>query len=1018
MFNFQAFVRRKWSEYSVSSGQKGTVIDELAVKPTGLVMADFNNALVQQRQVNNISEWKNMTDTQLNFFGSKFFFPRIDGDYTFGNVRIWFDEKKDITIGSNTRFVSEEGYRFEPSQPGYVSKNSFKISNDRWALYYINVPVIAVSKGNEFNIEAGQITHIEGIDFTYKAVSNPDDMLQGSKYESNEEYYTRLLYSLNDRSMMNKRSMFAKLPQLFPVVSSVYISGAGDFYMKRDLVSGIDVSISKKAVDYLGKVQGENMVKHIGFYGIYPPEVGSLQKEIWGPFSIKTLYDFPLTIEPTQSDFAVGPPIHEDDSTNASYSFVSGQTGDPGFQGYPLTQEMTDEMYNGLYFDDYKTYAEVITTDLFNIEDEDVGFDTVVSPGPEWIYGVHGLKTGNFGELEVEDGSDINVLAFNNNTITLSGGAQGSVSVAKDIQKRIGIKLTGTFIFPEYGTDEDNGEGDSDLQFMVGGINPEDNNYIVDGYTGIGFGVRFTKFYDDEDYEPNAIIYFAHSEKYGTAQVFAADDDLTTSTNGHISITDMGALAEKTWIIEPGAEYEFEFIIHDDLRMTLWINKIGSVGDVDNVETTFRFNLDSTILNVYSKELFNKSNEHYGTMMKITLDTPSESIDDQWIVSDLKAFDTQESRATALLAIDIKELESPASVYLRAFGSGSVNGTESNGYSAFIWDKESESVGSGTTELTNGAWVNLDGISNPTGSKDVLSRLISHDITNLERYRVNNRFGNNIFLLIASTGVSKSNSRFFNNINEDVQSYVRVDYVQVKSQSELLYHANNKSDIYVTTVKNSEDLESTSVVLTKQSTESYFTMNLDNDVKVPVESILSVTLGTVISEIDALSDTDYSIVRPDTDYRLSSQEEIRIVLNDIDADEITVEYTTYPEIERIQEFFDGTDYGKIYGDILIKHKFPVYLDFTIFFTGATSDDQVIDEIRKYVDENIDGVFSTRQLISYLYNENIVNNVQEPIEISYEKYDDEYNVETGTFTDTLEIRDIDFFRVRDLEVSRL
>ena len=73
MFNFQAFIRRKWAEVSASSGQKGTVIDELAVKPTGLVMADFNNALVQQRQVNNIAEWRNMTEDQLDFFGNKFF---------------------------------------------------------------------------------------------------------------------------------------------------------------------------------------------------------------------------------------------------------------------------------------------------------------------------------------------------------------------------------------------------------------------------------------------------------------------------------------------------------------------------------------------------------------------------------------------------------------------------------------------------------------------------------------------------------------------------------------------------------------------------------------------------------------------------------------------------------------------------------------------------------------------------------------------------------------------------------
>ncbi len=152
MFNFQAFIRRKWAEYSASSGQKGTVVDELAVKPTGLVMGDFYNSLVEQRKVNNIANWESMTDEELDFFGNKFFFPRIDGDYTFGNVRVWFDVKQNILFTADSRFVSAGGFKYKVVQPGTISKSSFKVSTDRFALYYVDVPVIAVSKGNQFNV--------------------------------------------------------------------------------------------------------------------------------------------------------------------------------------------------------------------------------------------------------------------------------------------------------------------------------------------------------------------------------------------------------------------------------------------------------------------------------------------------------------------------------------------------------------------------------------------------------------------------------------------------------------------------------------------------------------------------------------------------------------------------------------------------------------------------------------------------------------------------------------------------
>ena len=60
----------------------------------------------------------------------------------------------------------------------------------------------------------------------------------------------------------------------------------------------------------------------------------------------------------------------------------------------------------------------------------------------------------------------------------------------------------------------------------------------------------------------------AHGENYGQAQVFATDFDISD----HIGITDLGALAETTWRMESGIEYEFEFIIHDDLRLTLYLN--------------------------------------------------------------------------------------------------------------------------------------------------------------------------------------------------------------------------------------------------------------------------------------------------------------------------------------------------------------------------------------------------------------------------------------------------------------
>jgi hypothetical protein len=1003
MFNFQAFIRRKWSEVSASSGQKGTVVDELAVKPTGLIMSDLNNTLVQQRKVNDISNWEDMTDEELDFFGNKFFYPRIDGDFTFGSVRIWFDEKQDITIGTDAVFISEDGFRFIAIQPGVISRSSFKNSVDRFALYYVDVPIIATSKGNQFNVDAGQITQVDNVDFVYKMVSNPDDMLNGSKYETNPEYYERLLFSVNDRSLMNKRSIFAGLPKQFPVVRSIYISGPGDKYMSRDLISGTDVSVDAQKADYLGKISGENLVKHVAFSSIYPPVSGDLLKQDWGPFSVKSDHPFPLTIESVD--------ITADISS-------SGQNGDPGLHGYPLNKEMTDDQYKGLYFDDFKTVSEIATVDVFNIEDEDVGLEAITTPSSEWVHGAQGKKRGNMGTLN--DGiSDIDVMNFLNNDITLSTGAKNSISVGKDIGKRIGLKVSGTLTFPT-AEEENVSPVGTNLQIMVGGINSD----TVDGYTGIGFGIRLERPYPGVDLEEedglaylyNAVVYIAHSEKYGAAQIFTEQEDI----DSHISITDIGALAEKQWRIVGGIEYDFEFIIHDDLRVTLYLNKTEErlASDPNDHENNMWFDLPSKALNVYSNELFNKDTTHYGTTMKVTLDSNDITADHSWIIRDLRVFDTQESRATKLFSINVSELEDPISLSLRAFGSGSVNDILTEGFESYIWDKEATSVASGETSLTSGAWALLEGISNPIGEKDVLSNLITSEINNLERYKVSSRYGESIFILVVASGTSKMNSLFFGKLQEDIQSELNVDYIKAEGEALFLYHANNKTDIYAATFTNSEPLEITSLSITKNTNENVFEISEINGGKMPISEILSVTVGSVVSETEALSDTEFQVVRPDPLLSGSSKEVIQIVLDNITTDTITVEYTTYPEIANMQNFFDGTEFGKLFGDILVKHKSPVELSFTVFFTGPVNDDQLIDEIRQYFDDNSDGTFSTKELISHIYNEGLANNIQEPIEISYTRRTDEGTIETGTFTDTLTIRDIDFFLLDDVSVSRL
>jgi hypothetical protein len=993
MLNFINFVRRKWSEVSESTGQKGTVIDEMAVKPTGLILGEFYNSLASERRVNNASNWESMSDSELDFFGNKFFTPRIVGDFSFGFARIWFDIKINFEITSETRFVSGNGLRYKAVQPGFINSGSFNRSTDRFALYYVDIPIIAESKGDNYNIEIGSITQIVNINFSYKIVSNTAAIVNGAMSENNSQYFKRLTYAVNDKSMMNKRSIYAKLPEFFPIIHSQYIAAAGDRYMMRDLVEAVNVSEPSKEATFLGKVQGENMVKSVGFYQIFPLEAGNSNASVWGPRSPVSAYDYPLTIDP--------------------FDIASLE---PAFHGYATNQECTDEMYKGLFFDDFKTYMEVTTRDLFNIFDEGLTYTPVQTPSSDWIYGANGYSSSNMGELS--DGINaIDVLNFSSNTIQISGGAINTICAGKNINKRIGVKVAGSFKWPDSATDPMSLALNSDIQIMVGGVNGD----IVDAYSGIGFGVRVNSKYDSEqDPTPinnqNATIYFAHSEKYGTAQVYLTDEDLG---NAHM-IGNINALAETSWRIEPGIEYEFEFIIYDDLRMTLYLNKTSNqlnsgdpeLGDIKH------FKLAATSLNVFGSELKSESTSRYGTMLKVAVDTQSQSIDDKWQVINLRSFDIAEKKATAMFALDANDLETPISVFARANGSSAVDGLVTSGYQAYIWDKEGESVASGQSELTQGGWTLLPSLSNPDGSKNSLQSLFSADVGTADRYKVQNKFGKNIFILFATTGTTKLKSTFANEVENDIHSTLHIDYINAESGLVQSYHAHNKSDIYVTTLSNTENLAPNSVVLNKQANENYFEMSVDNGCLMPVADIVSVTIGTSVNNAQVLGSSSYTVVKTDPLLTGSVKEKIKIYLIDTDSSAITVEYTTYPIISNIQSFFDGSTYGKVIGDILAKHKSPFALSFTIYYSGLSNDVRVTDAIKKYFDTYVINTFVVKDMISYLYNQSIVNNIQEPITVSYSRYDDSGNIQTGTFTDKIDATNIEFFRIVSLAANTL
>ena len=979
MFDFIAFIRQKYAEYSASGGQKGTMVDNLATIPTGLVMSDFYNTLVDANRVNDITQWQTWSESEMDSFANKYFLSRINGSYASGFVRIGFDNKKDINITSSFQAISGTNKAYVAVQQSMIYGSLFKNSTDGFSLYYVDIPVVAYNKGDAYNINTGDISSLSGIDFTYKNVTNPNAFINGSAHETNAQFYNRLINSINDRSMMNSRSLIANLPQFFPSIGAIYISGPGNKYMMRDLISGTDTSLPSTKIDFLGKVQNNSMVKCAAYSANFPAAAGDTFSTIWSQYSKSS---YPLTVEPID------------------LSNVGVYGSDPDQFGYPTDNEVSNSMYQGLYFDDYVTGLSESTSALFDIS------ILLLGPAPSFpqvplIVGANGHAYGDLGNIGTWQNSDI--ISVSGSNVTINGGALEPTCIGANLLKRIGVKVSGSFNYSSTAS-----KFGSVLQVMIGGANTQG---LMNAFTGIGFGVMLNQSYDSSIGAPkNATVFIAHGEQFGNTQIFVNDTD---TLSNFVNISNLNAVAESPCYIQDNADYNFEFVFYDDFHVTLYIAP-ATQSITGNASNIVKMYLPSSQMSIFATELKNPNSESYGTMMNLSVYDPNKEHGDSWSINNIKATDISERRANSMLIMSVDSITDPLSVLFRAVGRSGVAGIPKYGYNVYLWDTQAENSNVGTSDLSAGGWTNLSSISDPNGLVTSIEPLLQQDISDSTRYVVQTKFGKSLIFLVTTVGTSSAKIKYQNDFGDDIDASINIDYIRIQNKNINTYHSNNKADVFVTTYKSYTPPSIQTITVTKSSSASFFSLDT---LILPIAKILTVS-SNIANTTQTFSQSEYYVSRTNPTFTGSSKEEVRITLSITNVNSIDLTYIAYPDVVNIQKFYDDSAYAKVVGDILIRHTYPITLNFNLAYSGSVTTQQMTDYILQYIDNNNTGSFSINQMISYLYNQGYASNIQQPIQVTYTRYDDSNQLVTGTFTDQFTGRDVDFFMAGTVTSSLL
>jgi hypothetical protein len=118
----------------------------------------------------------------------------------------------------------------------------------------------------------------------------------------------------------------------------------------------------------------------------------------------------------------------------------------------------------------------------------------------------------------------------------------------------------------------------------------------------------------------------------------------------------------------------------------------------------------------------------------------------------------------------------------------------------------------------------------------------------------------------------------------------------------------------------------------------------------------------------------------------------------------------------MQNEFDTGTYSRVYGDVLVKHKLPIEVSFTMTMSTTYTQDQVLDYINKYVDENNDSNFNIQDLIKQMYKDGVSNNIIEPVVVNYSRSLTKYGDVSGSTTGVIRARNIEYFKVTNTIVE--
>jgi hypothetical protein len=220
----------------IYAGDPGAVRD-LFINPLILLLEPYKREIETLRRNHSLSDPSTMSDGEVSAFTANFFIDEDLGAKATGVVRVFYNNAATTEVPGTVRFSTASGLSYFPVSPMLVTAEEM-VFNRAGALFYADIPIIAEEEGEQYNVEPGAISSVDGL-LNAVRVINLRRVTGGLPTSDRTSAVFLASQALTERSLVTPRGASARISKEFrPEVRAVQVVGAGDEEMQRDILSG------------------------------------------------------------------------------------------------------------------------------------------------------------------------------------------------------------------------------------------------------------------------------------------------------------------------------------------------------------------------------------------------------------------------------------------------------------------------------------------------------------------------------------------------------------------------------------------------------------------------------------------------------------------------------------------------------------------------------------------------------------------------------------------------------------